>query len=83
MKIRDSHAILNGDKTTYTLPSDGLEIISDDGKTLFQIRLEKGAIISVWSGDYCRHEGKVFEDRFLMRPHSSNVVDFLKVEHQA
>lgn len=81
MKIRDCHATLNGDKTTYTMPSGGLEILADDGRTLFSVRMEEGAEISVWSGSYCKHNRKLWQDRFVIVPHASNVVHFRKLEH--
>lgn len=79
MKIRDSHARLNGDKTTTDVPSDGLEILSDDGRCIFQVRQESDHEISVWAGEYFKSKGVIYEDRFVIVPHSSNVVNLRRV----
>lgn len=81
MIIRDCNSRINGDDTTYTMPSGGIDIVSDDGRTLFSIRLEEGSEISVWSGDFCKHNNKILSDRFVIVPRSGNVVTFRKLEH--
>jgi len=74
MKIRDGHARLNGDKTEYEMPSGSLDIIADDGRTLFGISLEKDGSIRVDSGSHCKHGGIGFEDTIQIIPRATNVV---------
>lgn len=74
MKIRDGHATLSNDLTVHTMPSNSLEILSEDDRTLFSIRLNKDASISIVVGSSCRHQGKVLDDAMDIRPISSNVV---------
>lgn len=80
MKIRDSHATLNRDKTEFECPSGGLDIISDDGKRLFSIRVEGPGTISVECGGHCKHMGKLFEDKASIFPRACNLIHFQKVE---
>ncbi len=82
MKIRDSHATINGDKTEYEMPSGGLEIIASDGKTLFSINLNQDGSIRVDAGSYCRHNGAILEDRFRIAPVAANVVAIFKLENK-
>ena len=79
MKIRDSHAKLNGDNTTFNCPSDGLEILSLDDRSLFRITLDADGVLSVWSGDYCTWKGTVLTDEFVLIPHARNIVKFQKL----
>ncbi len=74
MKIRDSHASINNDKTEYEMPSGGLDIIADDGRTLFSIRQQADGSIEVHSGSFAKHNGKLLHDRLEIRPRSANNV---------
>jgi len=82
MRIRDAHAILNGCKDTFECPSGGLDIIADDDRTMFSVKLEPSGELSVWSGTYCNHKGKILSDHFVIVPHASNVVHFRKLEQK-
>lgn len=80
MKIRDSFATLNGDSTVYEMPSGGLEIVADDGRPLFGIRLKDG-VLHIDSGMVCKHEGRMLDDRFAIKPVAANCVDIEKLEY--
>lgn len=80
MKIRDSHAKINGDKTEHDMPSGGVEIIAQDGRTLFCISLEKDGAIHVSASGHCKHNGIVLEDGITVRPKASNVVHVYRLE---
>lgn len=84
MTIRDSHAKLNGDNTTFECPSGGLVILSDDGREMFRISLlhDEDATISVESGDYCTHNKKRFKDMFTISPRACNLFYVRKVEYK-
>ena len=83
MNVRDSHASLNNDKTVFTCPSGGLQIIADDGKTLFDISLlQGGAEIAIEAGIYCEHGGKRYQDLYVISPKASNLVYIRKLEYK-
>lgn len=82
MKIRDAHATLNGDEIEYTMPSGSLQIVADDGHTLFELGLTKGGVLEVRAGHHCKHAGKVFEDQFRIIPSAANVFYVEKVEYK-
>lgn len=75
MKIRDSHATLSNDEREYEMTSGGLEIISDDGRTLFCIELQKDGSLRVDSGSFCKHNGRLLEDRIQVMPRAANVIE--------
>ena len=79
MKIRDSFAILNADKTVTELPSGGLEVVGDDGRALFSLKLD-GNVLCISAGSVCRQsDGTLLDDRFVIRPVADNCVDIIKV----
>jgi len=80
MRIRDGHAAMNGDKTKYDMPSNGLEIIADDGRTLFGVWLAKDGSLRVTAGHHCRHAGKVFHDTFKIKPIATNLIELHRDE---
>ena len=73
MKIRDSHAAVNGEFKTQTMPSGSLDIVADDGRTLFTVRLKDGHL-EVSSGGVCKHDGKVLDEGLLVAPRYRNQV---------
>lgn len=79
MKIRDSHATLNGDKTEHVMPSGGLDVISDDGKALVII-IETELGIQVRVVGNIKHNGKVLDDQMRIAPKASNVVEIFRPE---
>lgn len=78
MKLRDSHATLSNDKTEYVMPSGGVQIIADDGRTLFDITLNKDGTIRVGAGHVCKHNGELLDDRILIHPIASNCVNLVR-----
>lgn len=82
MKIRDRNATLYGDETCYVMPSGGLEVVGEDGRTLFSIELEDG-ILKVQTGTACKHGGKVLDNRLVVIPHSANYVSIARPPYEA
>ncbi len=80
MKIRDAHAIVNGNKETTDLDSGGLQIIADDGHTLLTIYLD-GNVLKISSGNMCKHAGKILDDRFSIKPVASNMIELVIDEY--
>jgi len=74
MLIRDGHAKIDGDESTFEMPSGSVEIISEDGRELFSISIEDGHTIRVSCASTIRSEGRFFDNAILVAPRSSNVV---------
>lgn len=83
MKIRDSFAVINGDDTVTEMPSGGLEIIAEDGRTMFALRLTKDGVLELSGGNICKHGGKLLEERISVEPMASNVIYVRKSEYEA
>jgi len=81
MKIRDSHATLAGDDTEHTMLSESLDIIAEDGKTLFTVRLQSDGSIRIRAGHFCRHGGKVLNDVILISPQACNAAIISRPTH--
>jgi hypothetical protein len=80
--VRDSFATLNGDGKVITMPSGGLEIVAEDGRTMFEISL-KGNVLHVSGGCVCKFaDGKLYDDRFMIRPVAGNCVDLVKNKYE-
>lgn len=73
MKIRDSHASVQGDFSTITMPSGGLEVVGDDGRTLYTIKLDGGKL-NVMAGGICKFDGVVLDDKLSILPLYRNSV---------
>lgn len=68
MKIRDSY----GEKK-IDLPSGGVLIIAEDGRTLFEIRLARGGVgIEISGGDVCKVQDVIYDEQITVAPVSSN-----------
>jgi len=71
-------AVLNGDETTYEPPSGEIEIMADDGRSLFSIRQEADGSIEVRTGSVCKQGGVILDTGILIRPHVSNSVQIFR-----
>jgi len=80
MRIRDAHAAISGDMTEYGIPSGGLEIIADDGRTLFSVWLAKDGALRVKAGHICQHYGKFLDDTLKIKPISTNLIELHRDE---
>lgn len=76
MKIREMHASVNGSCEQFNMESGGLEIIAEDGRTLFCISFRAGepGQIEISTGSFCKHEGAMLDTGILVKPIASNVV---------
>lgn len=79
MKVRDLQAQLDGDDTVVAMPSGGLEIVGDDGRTLFSISL-KDNVLRVDAGSISKHGGKILDHNFLIAVRASNCINIIKTE---
>jgi len=80
MRIRDAHAAISGDMTEYGIPSNGLEIIADDGRTLFNVSLANDGVLRVKAGHICQHYGKFLDDTFKIKPIATNLIELHREE---
>jgi len=76
--IRDGYATLNGNKETFEMPSGNLDIITEDGRNLFGVRLNKDGSIEVSAGDVCKVDGVLLDDQLRIKPIACNVVQLRK-----
>jgi len=74
MKIRDSFAILTDNQTEYSMPN-GIEIVADDGKTLFSLSVDLDGTLEVSSGGgVVKHDTRLLDSGLMVMPRASNVV---------
>jgi hypothetical protein len=80
MQIRDGNAAKNGEFQTQKMPSGTLDIIADDGRTLFSLRLKDGAL-EVSAGGVCKHDGQLLNEALTIAPRYSNLVTISRVPY--
>ena len=80
MEIRDSFAVINGDNKTITIPSNGLDIVADDGRTLFGISI-KDNVLRIDAGNFCKIGDKIFDDKLIIKPIAVNCIELTKCEY--
>lgn len=71
MKVRDSYDVINGVSRITEMVSSGLDIVADDGKTLFTIHLVDDGI-EIATGGLCKHQGKVLDSPIRVLPIGRN-----------
>lgn len=81
MKVIDSHSVLNGNTEAINIDSDSLDIIADNGKTLFTIKQQRDGI-TISGGSFCKHNGKLLDTYLNIRPIASNVVFVSRDEYK-
>jgi hypothetical protein len=81
MRVRDSYATLNGDKTETVMPSGGLEIIADDGRALYDIRLNNDGSLHVSVCMVCKHGGVVLDDKPLISLQAANCFNVIRPKY--
>ena len=77
LKIRDSFARINGNKDVYVASSGGIEIIGEDGGTMFSISIS-GRELRVDAGNVCKQGDLILDDRFSIKPIASNCITITK-----
>jgi hypothetical protein len=54
---------------------DAIQIVTDDGRILMEIgQTKNGHIFRVDAGDMCRIDGKLYNNKFTIKPYAANVV---------
>lgn len=77
MKIRDAHASINGSSEFFEMPSGGLDILSEDGRPLFGLRI-KDNVLHLNAGHTAKINGVIYEETFVIKPLASNCVEIIK-----
>ena len=77
MKIRDSFSKLDGSGEVFTAESGGIDILSDDGRTIFSISI-KDNVLRLDAGMVCKIDDLVYEDRFSIKPIAANCIEISK-----
>lgn len=85
MKIIDKYARINGNVTPIDTGSDFIEILGEDDRQLFNVRL-KGNILEVDAGIMCKIKGvdgeKIYDSTLLIKPIAGNIVQLIKPEYK-
>ena len=78
MKIRDTHIRLphDADHAEY---SSGIDIVADDGRTLFSIRMVDKRTIEISAGLVCKQDDVIVDDSFVIRPVSVNRIQIRRI----
>lgn len=82
MKIRDGFAIINGNKEVITMDSGSLDIIADDGRTLYSINLTKEGHLEIDFGTICKFNGLLLDDRGCIIPRAANCFTVQRFEYK-
>jgi len=78
VKIRNGHATINGDDAEHEMPSGSVEIVADNGRTLLRVKEEKDGSLRIDAGAFCKHRGKLLDDRLDIRPVAANVIEITR-----
>ena len=81
MKIRDGRATLNGDNTVTEIASDEIEIVADDGRTLFGVRMRPDGSILLHAGHVCKHLDVILDDRMSIAPRDCRSITVSRIPY--
>lgn len=79
--VRDGHATLSGDTTTFTCPSGCLEIVAPDGRTLFDITVHADGTLEVSANSCVKIGDKILDSSLLIQPRAGNNVYIKRSEY--
>lgn len=74
--VKDGHAVINGNDTTFSVESGVLNVITEGGRALFSIRLlDDGDGVEI-TADWVITVGKsVLDEKLMVLPKASNCVE--------
>jgi hypothetical protein len=70
MKVRDGHGCLC---SIYQFNTNKLEIVADDHRPLFRIKLVENGI-EVTAGSACKHNHNILDNALTILPHARNQI---------
>ena len=73
MKIQTFKDRVDGKDNAISIDANGLEILSDDGKTLYRLTLADGNL-TVIAGGFCVHENRQLDETIMVQPLSTNKI---------
>lgn len=80
--IRDCHAVLNGSKTVHTMDGGGIDIVTENGNSLFSIYLtDDGMGIEVSASSTTMVGGEILNDTIAVKPRASNLVHIIRLPY--
>lgn len=75
---------IGSDEESTLSAMDGFEIVADDGRALFYIRLNTEGVIEVSSGgSLARHGGKTLDSQIAVRPVGPSVVTVRRDDYRS
>jgi len=70
MKIRDEYAKLNNDHSEQEF--SGIEIIADNGETLYSLKLDDDGVLEIIGGNFCKHNGILLKESICVFPYDNH-----------
>lgn len=59
----------------------GFEIVAEDGRTLYDVRVSEDGTLEVSAGGTVKQAGRVLDSQLMVRPHSTNVITIMREEY--
>ena len=83
MRIKCSHSGFTGapEAEVFEFPSKTIDILADDGRTLFCIKQKDDGSIDVSSGSFCKHNEVMLDGQLIIQPVATNVVNVSRNEY--
>lgn len=80
--IRDGHAVINGDKTTFEMPSGSLDVVTSDGRALCCITpMANGRGVQISFTSHVKTDDHfILSETLLVHPVASNVIEVFRAE---
>jgi len=72
MIIRDGHAYLNNDKTTFECASGTLDIVGPDGRSLFDLTIHDDGSLEISANSCVCVNDTLLDDGILVKPRAAN-----------
>lgn len=74
MRVRDAHASISNDESVIEMPSGGLDIIADDGRTLLTITMRDDGGVEVSGNSFCKHQDVMLDSALMITPRACNAI---------
>lgn len=77
MKIRD-----DGSEEIFDIPLNGFEILADDGRSLYSLRMNSKGILEISVIGVCKHHNTLLDDNLLISPYGTNSIKIARPEYK-
>lgn len=68
MIVRDADSVKNGESKTVAIASGTLDVVADDGRTLFSLTLQPDGGLLVTGGVPAKHGGLLLSEKITIEP---------------